>query len=54
MKFLVSQFSYLLADKEARLNLKALRTYLFFMLGIVLVLFVVFMVLTLVDYMIRP
>lgn len=42
MKFLVSQFSYLLANKEARLNLKALRTYLFFMLGIVLVFSVLF------------
>lgn len=35
MKFLVSQFSYFLSDRQARRNLGALRTYVFFLVGIV-------------------
>jgi Trk K+ transport system NAD-binding subunit len=37
MKFLSSQFSYFLSDRDARRNLKALRTYVFFMIGVILV-----------------
>ncbi|MEZ5276638.1 MAG: NAD-binding protein [Opitutaceae bacterium] len=42
MKFFVSQFSYFLADKDAQRNLRALRTYLFFMLGVIFVFSVLF------------
>lgn len=42
MKFLSSQFSYFLSDRDARRNLAALRTYVFFLLGIVLVFSVIF------------
>lgn len=42
MKFLSSQFSYFLSDRDARRNLAALRTYVFFLLGIVLVFSVLF------------
>ncbi|MBC2600369.1 potassium channel family protein [Puniceicoccus vermicola] len=36
MKFLVSQFSYFLKDRQARRNLDALRTYLIFLVGIII------------------
>lgn len=36
MKFLASQFSYFLSDRQAKRNMGALRTYLLFLLGIVL------------------
>ncbi|RKX30612.1 MAG: potassium transporter TrkA [Verrucomicrobia bacterium] len=36
MKFLVSQLSYFIADKQARRNLSALRTYLYFILGVII------------------
>jgi len=36
MKFLVSQLSYFIADKQARQNLSALRTYLYFLLGVII------------------
>jgi Trk K+ transport system NAD-binding subunit len=36
MKFLVSQFSYFLDDPQAKRNIGALRTYLYFLLGIIL------------------
>ena len=42
MKFLVSQFTYFLADREARRNLKAFRTYLFLLLGVILVFSITF------------
>lgn len=42
MKFLSSQFSYFLSDRDARRNLAALRTYVFFLLGIVLVFSILF------------
>lgn len=42
MKFLVSQFTYFLSDRQARRNLGALRTYLFFLLGIILLYSVLF------------
>ncbi|MEY3001047.1 MAG: hypothetical protein RL648_1261 [Verrucomicrobiota bacterium] len=45
MKFLVSQFSYFLSDQEARRNLKALRTYLSFLVAIMLLYTVLFHVL---------
>ncbi len=35
MKFLVSQFSYFLSDRQARRNLSSLRTYLIFLFAIV-------------------
>jgi len=42
MKFLASQFSYFLADRDARRNLKAFRTYIFFLIGIILIFSVLF------------
>jgi voltage-gated potassium channel len=36
MKFLMSQFSYFLSDRQARRNLSSLRKYLYFLFGIVL------------------
>ncbi len=42
MKFLVSQFSYFLSDKQARRNLGALRTYLLFLVGIIVLYSVLF------------
>lgn len=45
MKFLVSQFTYFISDQEARRNLKALRTYLLFLAGIMVVYTVLFHVL---------
>lgn len=42
MKFLASQFSYFLSDRSAKRNLSALRTYLLFLLAIVLVYSVLF------------
>jgi len=47
MKFLVSQFSYFLSDPQAKRNLSALRTYLLFLLGLMVVYTVVFHVLML-------
>lgn len=45
MKFLVSQFSYFLSDPQARRNLGALRTYLYFLIGIIVLYTVLFHVL---------
>lgn len=45
MKFLVSQFSYFISDPQARRNLGALRTYLYFLLGIIVLYSVLFHVL---------
>ena len=45
MKFLVSQFSYFLSDPQAKRNLGALRTYLYFLLGIIVLYSVLFHVL---------
>ena len=45
MKFLVSQFAYFLSDRQARRNLGALRTYLYFLAGIVVLYSVLFHVL---------
>lgn len=42
MKFLVSQFSYFLGDPQARRNLHALRTYLYFLVGIIILYSVLF------------
>ena len=42
MKFLVSQFSYFLKDRQARRNLGALRTYLLFLVGIIVLYSVLF------------
>jgi Trk K+ transport system NAD-binding subunit len=42
MKFIVSQFSYFIRDPQAKRNLGALRTYLFFLCGIVLLYSVLF------------
>jgi len=42
MKFLVSQFSYFLSDKQARRNLSAFRTYLLFLVGIIVLYSVLF------------
>lgn len=45
MKFLVSQFTYFLSDRQARRNLGALRTYLYFLFGIIALYSVLFHVL---------
>lgn len=45
MKFLVSQFSYFLSDRQARRNLSSLRTYLYFLFGIIALYSVLFHVL---------
>ncbi|MEM0966848.1 MAG: NAD-binding protein [Verrucomicrobiota bacterium] len=42
MKFLGSQFSYFIRDPQARRNLGALKTYLFFLLGIIVLYSVLF------------
>lgn len=42
MKFLVSQFSHFLSDKQARKNLGALRTYLLFLVAIIVLYSVLF------------
>lgn len=42
MKFLVSQFSYFLRDPQAKRNLSALRTYLLFLAGVIVLYSVVF------------
>jgi voltage-gated potassium channel len=42
MKFLASQFTYFLSDRQARRNLGALRTYLYFLVGIVATYSVIF------------
>jgi len=42
MKFLVSQFTYFLSDPQARRNLGALKAYLFFLFGIVVLYSVLF------------
>ncbi|HSH09733.1 MAG TPA: NAD-binding protein [Oceanipulchritudo sp.] len=45
MKFLVSQFTYFLSDPQAKRNLSALRTYLYFLFGIIAIYSVLFHVL---------
>jgi Trk K+ transport system NAD-binding subunit len=45
MKFLVSQFTYFLSDPQAKRNIGALRTYLYFLLGIIVLYSVLFHVL---------
>lgn len=45
MKFLVSQFTYFLSDPQARRNLSSLRTYLYFLFGIIAVYSVMFHIL---------
>ncbi|MEX0326205.1 MAG: TrkA family potassium uptake protein [Puniceicoccaceae bacterium] len=45
MKFLVSQFSYFISDPQAKRNLGALRTYLYFLLGIIVLYSVLFHIL---------
>jgi Trk K+ transport system NAD-binding subunit len=45
VKFLVSQFTYFLSDRQARRNLSALRTYLYFLFGIIALYSVLFHVL---------
>jgi len=42
VKFIVSQFTYFLSDRQARRNLGALRTYLFFLFAIILAYSVLF------------
>lgn len=42
MKFLVSQFSYFIRDPQARRNLGALKAYLFFLVGIIVLYSVLF------------
>jgi len=42
LKFLVSQFSYFISDRQARRNLSALRTYLYFLGGIIILYSVLF------------
>jgi Trk K+ transport system NAD-binding subunit len=49
MKFLVSQFTYFLSDPQARRNIGALRTYLLFLLAIVLLYSVLFHFISLLE-----